>query len=115
MTVERGTPRSTTQGGSGFALANGGRAFRHRNYRLFFIGQLGFLVGPWMQSVAQAWLVLQLTHDPLVLGLTTALNFLPVLILGLFGGIIADVLPKRRALIGTQRGQLTLGAVRFGC
>jgi len=114
MTIERGTPRSTTAAGSGFALANGGRAFRHRNYRLFFIGQLVSLVGTWMQSVAQAWLVLQLTHDPLVLGLTTALNFLPVLILGLFGGIIADVLPKRRTLMGTQTVQMMLAFVLFG-
>ena len=55
-----GAPRS-----SGFAFANGGRAFRHRNYRLFFGGQLVSLVGTWMQQVAQAWLVLELTHDPL--------------------------------------------------
>ena len=61
----------------GFALANGGRAFRHRNYRLFFGGQLVSLVGTWMQQVAQAWLVLELTNDPLILGLTTALAFLP--------------------------------------
>ena len=55
-----GAPRS-----SGFAFANGGRAFRHRNYRLFFGGQLVSLVGTWMQQVAQAWLVLELTSDPL--------------------------------------------------
>ncbi len=110
MTVERGTPRST----GGFALSNGGRAFKHRNYRLFFGGQLVSLVGTWMQQVAQAWLVLQLTHDPLILGLTTALTFLPVLVLGLFGGILADALPKRRTLMVTQAVQMTLAFVLFG-
>ena len=72
------------------------------------------LVGTWMQSVAQAWLVLQLTHDPFVLGLVTALAFLPVLILGLFGGIIADALPKRRTLMTTQAIQMVLAFVLFG-
>jgi len=99
--------------GSGFALANGSRAFRHRNYRLFFGGQLVSLVGTWMQQVAQAWLVLELTSDPLVLGLTTALTFLPVLLLGLFGGLIADALPKRQTLIVTQAVQMTLAFVLF--
>ena len=106
----RGTPGT----GSGFAFANGGRAFRHRNYRLFFGGQLVSLVGTWMQQVAQAWLVLELTSDPLILGLTTALAFLPVLVLGLFGGLIADALPKRRTLIGTQTVQMALAFILFG-
>jgi MFS family permease len=97
----------------GFALANGGRAFRHRNYRLFFGGQLVSLIGTWMQQVAQAWLLLDLTNDPIVLGLAAALAFLPVLILGLFGGLIADALPKRKTLIVTQTVQMTLAFVLF--
>ena len=100
--------------GSGFALRNGGRAFAHRNYRLFFAGQLVSLVGTWMQQVAQAWLVLDLTSDPFVLGLVTALAFLPVLVLGLFGGLIADALPKRQTLIATQTVQMVLAFVLFG-
>jgi len=96
-----------------FALANGSRAFRHRNYRLFFGGQLVSLIGTWMQQVAQAWLLLELTHDPFILGLATALAFLPVLILGLFGGLIADALPKRRTLIATQTVQMVLAFVLF--
>ncbi len=100
--------------GSGFALRNGARAFRHRNYRLFFAGQLVSLVGTWMQQVAQAWLVLELTDDPFVLGLATALAFFPVLILGLFGGLIADALPKRQTLMATQAVQMTLAFVLFG-
>ena len=107
---DRGLPRPA----AGFAFANGGRAFRHRNYRLFFGGQLVSLVGTWMQQVAQAWLVLDLTNDPFVLGLVTALAFLPVLVLGLFGGLIADALPKRQTLMVTQAVQMTLAFVLFG-
>jgi MFS family permease len=98
---------------SGFALANGSRALRHRNYRLFFAGQLTSLVGTWMQQVAQAWLVLELTNDPLILGVVTALAFLPVMILGLFGGLIADALPKRRTLMATQTVQMLLAFALF--
>jgi MFS family permease len=108
------TTRAAPGPAKGFALANGGRAFRHRNYRLFFGGQLVSLVGTWMQQVAQAWLVLELTNDPLILGLTTALAFLPVLILGLFGGLIADALPKRPTLITTQAIQMMLAFILFG-
>ena len=81
---------------------NGLRVFRHRNYRLFFIGQAVSLVGTWMQQVAQAWLVLQLTHDPIWLGIVAAAQFIPVMIFGLFAGVLADALPKRRVLIWTQ-------------
>ena len=95
-------------------LRNGARAFRHRNYRLFFSGQLISLVGTWMQTVAQAWLVLQLTADPFLLGLVAAMQFLPVMVLGLFGGLIADALPKRRTLIATQAIQMLLAFILFG-
>lgn len=105
----RGVPAA----GSGFALANGARAFRHRNYRLFFAGQLISLVGTWMQSVAQAWLVLQMTGDPFLLGLVSAVQFLPVLVLGLFGGLIADSLPKRQTLVATQTIQMLLAFSLF--
>ena len=95
-------------------LANGSRAFAHRNYRLFFFGQLISLIGTWMQQVAQAWLVLQLTGDPFLLGLVAAMQFLPVMVLGLFGGLIADALPKRPTLIATQVVQMILAFVLFG-
>ena len=90
---------------------NGWRALRHRNYRLFYGGQLISLVGTWMMTVAQSWLVLQLTHDPFVLGVVAAAQFLPVLVLGLFGGVIADSLPKRRTLVTTQGIAMILGFV----
>ena len=98
----------------GLSLRNGSRAFTHRNYQLFFGGQAISLVGTWMQTVAQAWLVLQLTSDPIWLGLLSALQFLPVMILGLFGGLIADALPKRKTLIVTQVVQMLLAFVLFG-
>ena len=91
----------------------GARAFRHRNYRLFFAGQAISLVGTWMQQVAQGWLVLQLTHDPLWLGLVSVAQFGPVIAFGLFGGVIADQLPKRKTLIVTQVGAMVLAFALF--
>ncbi len=93
---------------------HGVRAFRHRNYRLFFTGQLISLVGTWMQQVAQAWLVLQLTHDPLWLGVVSVAQFGPVIIFGLFGGVIADQLPKRKTLLVTQTVAMVLAFILFG-
>lgn len=77
-------------------------ALRHRNFRLFWLGQLISLIGTWMQSTGQAWLVLQLTHSAWLLGVVGALQFLPVMLFSLFGGVIADRLPKRRILLFTQ-------------
>ncbi len=95
------------------SLRNGSRALAHRNYRLFFGGQGISLVGTWMQTVAQAWLVLKLTSDPFMLGLLSAAQFLPVMVLGLFGGIVADALPKRKTLIATQTSQMLLAFALF--
>jgi MFS family permease len=91
--------------------SDGMRAFRHRNYRLFFTGQAISLVGTWMQQVAQAWLVLELTHDPIWLGIVAAAQFIPVVVFGLFAGVAADALPKRRVLIWTQVSMMLLAAV----
>ncbi|HEY2303274.1 MAG TPA: MFS transporter, partial [Acidimicrobiales bacterium] len=73
-----------------------------RNYRLYFFGQAVSMCGTWMQTVGQAWLVLKLTGSGTALGLVIALQFLPVLILGPFGGVLVDRLPKRRVLFITQ-------------
>ncbi len=78
------------------------RALRNPNYRLFWIGQIVSMVGTWMQRVGQAWLVLRLTDSPLALGIVTACQTLPVLLLALFGGVVADRVPKRRLLVITQ-------------
>src|SRR5580700_11719820 len=74
----------------------------HRNYRLFFFGQLVSQGGTWMQTVAQSFLVLDLTHSGTQLGLTTAARFLPVLLFGPLGGVFADRADKRRILFVTQ-------------
>jgi MFS family permease len=78
------------------------RALRTPNFRLFWAGQLFSQVGTWMQRLAQAWLVLKITNSPLALGTITTVQFLPILLLSLFGGVFADRLPKRRLLLGTQ-------------
>ncbi len=77
-------------------------ALRHRNYRLFFGGQLISSVGTWMQSIAMPWLVLQTTHSALLVGVTLATQFLPMLLAGPFGGVVADRYPKRTVLQLTQ-------------
>jgi MFS family permease len=76
--------------------------FRHRNYRLFFAGQLVSLMGTWMQSVAQAWLVYRLTHSPFLLGLTSFCAQVTVFFMASFGGMIADRVDRRRLLLVTQ-------------
>ncbi|HEX7551750.1 MAG TPA: MFS transporter, partial [Candidatus Methylomirabilis sp.] len=78
------------------------RALAHRDFRLFLSGQLISLIGTWMQTVAQAWLVLELTSSPFKLGLIGALQFGPMLCFSFVAGAIVDRLPKRRVLIGTQ-------------
>jgi MFS family permease len=72
------------------------------NYRRYFAGQLVSLSGTWMQTVAALWLVLSLTGSGVAVGLTTALQFLPMLLLGAWGGVLADRIPRRRLLIATQ-------------
>jgi MFS family permease len=81
---------------------SGLRALNHRDFRLFICGQLISLIGTWMQSVAQSWLVLELTNSPFRLGLIGTLQFGPMLCFSLVSGAIADRLPKRRVIIATQ-------------
>jgi MFS family permease len=97
-----------------------GRALKHRNFRFFFFGQLISVTGTWMQTLAQGWLLGTLVGwDKAVvyIGLLGAVQFLPVLVLGLFGGIIADIWPKRMTIVGTQTVAgvlaLTLGGLDF--
>lgn len=79
------------------------RSLRVRNYRLFAGGQIVSLTGTWAQRVAQSWLVLDLSNDSgVALGIATALQFLPVLLFGLYGGVLADRYDKRRLLLGAQ-------------
>lgn len=78
------------------------RSLRHRNFRLYFIGQLLSLHGTWMQSVAQAWLVYRLTDSSFMLGLVSFLNLAPVLLLGFITGAVADRYPRFRLFWITQ-------------
>jgi MFS family permease len=75
---------------------------RHRNYRLYFYGQFVSQAGSWLQGAAQSWLVLQLTHSPVALGVLVFWQFGPYAILGLVGGAITDMLDSRRMLMATQ-------------
>ncbi|MCX5198660.1 MFS transporter [Streptomyces sp. NBC_00249] len=77
-------------------------SLRIRNYRLFATGQVVSNTGTWMQRIAQDWLVLSLTGSASAVGITIALQFLPMLLFGLYGGVLADRLPKRPLLIATQ-------------
>ena len=88
--------------------AYGFRALRNRNYRLFWFGQMVSVAGTWMQDTALALLVLHLTNSPFALGLTMTIRYLPALFFSLYGGVIADRLPKRTTLIVTQTLQLVI-------
>ena len=77
-------------------------ALKHRNFRLFIVGQFISLCGTWMQVIAQGWLVLQLTDSAFAVGLVTALGSLPILLFTLYGGVIADRVNKRRFILVLQ-------------
>lgn len=81
-------------------------AFRVPAYRWYWVSQLVSGMGTWAQTVAQAWLVLQLTKSAFALGMITTLQFLPMLVFPLLGGVLADRLPRRRVLVATQIGAM---------
>ncbi len=87
------------------------RSLRIRNYRLFAAGGVISNVGTWMQRIGQDWLVLQLTGSGVALGITTALQFLPMLLFGLLGGVLADRYPKRRVLAAANAALAVVGLV----
>jgi MFS family permease len=87
------------------------RSLRVRNFRLYFAGQGISMCGTWMQRVAQSWLVLELTNSGAALGLVLAAQFLPMLLVGPYGGLIADRADKRRVLYATQAAQALLALV----
>jgi len=89
------------------------RAFRHRNFRLFFAGQGISIIGTWVQSIALSWLMYRLTGSPVLLGLTTFLTQAPVLVVGPFSGWLGDRFDRRRLLVITQ-GLLLVQAVVLG-
>ena len=84
---------------------------RHRNYRLFFSGQVISVSGTWMQNIGLAWLVVELTHSPLAVGLLAFCRFIPFTVFGLFAGVVADRIDNRKLVIGTQTISMTLSAI----
>jgi MFS family permease len=90
------------------------RSLRIRNYRLFIIGQLISVTGTWMQTVAQTWLVVDLTGSGVDLGITVALQFLPMLLFGMWGGALADRSDKRRLLVAMQAAGGLLALILYG-
>jgi MFS family permease len=82
------------------------RALRHRNYRLFFWGQLVSLIGTWMQQTAMSWFVYQITNSKLLLGVVAAVGSAPMMFSSIWGGTLADLYPKRSILIATQSAQM---------
>ncbi|WP_324606858.1 MFS transporter [Streptomyces katrae] len=93
------TARTTRTAGTDNSMFS---SLKIRNYRLFATGQAVSNTGTWMQRIAQDWLVLSLTGSASAVGITIALQFLPMMVFGLYGGVLADRLPKRPLLIATQ-------------
>ncbi len=86
-------------------------ALRHRNFRLFFVGQLVSLAGSWMQNTAQGWLVYQLTGSKVLLGTVAAVGSLPMLLLSVLGGSVADRQSKRTVVFFTQTSMMLLAFI----
>src|SRR6266853_3321447 len=82
------------------------RALRHRNYRLFFWGQLVSLIGTWMQQTAMSWFVYEITNSKFLLGAVAAIGSAPMMLFSVWGGSLADLYPKRSILIATQTAQM---------
>jgi MFS family permease len=96
---------------TGAILALNRRTFsslHHRNYRLYFAGQVVSVTGTWMQNIAMAWLILDLTHSPLAVGALALCQFLPFTVFGLFAGVLVDRFDARRLVIGTQAASMVL-------
>jgi len=87
------------------------RSLRHRNFRLFWFGQMISLIGTWTQSVAQGWMVLRLSNSPFLLGVVSAFAGLPILFFSLPAGVLADRVKKRKFLIFTQIGAMVLAFI----
>ena len=83
---------------------------KHRNYRLFFTGQVVSNIGTWMQRVAQAWLVLSLTHSPVAVGILALCQFMPFTLFSLVAGAVVDRVDPWRTVIGTQLTQMLLAS-----
>jgi MFS family permease len=97
----------------GLALHRTFHSLHTRNFRLYFIGQVVSVTGTWINATASAWLVLTITNSGFALGMNTALTFLPILLVGAYGGLMADRFDKRKILIGTQIAYAVLAFTLF--
>ena len=96
---------------AGLRLPSTFAALRHRNFRLWFLGQTLSMIGTWMQSVAQGWLVYDLTGSDFALGVISFIGTLPTLFLMLPAGALADRIPRRRVLLFTQTTMMLLAFI----
>ena len=87
------------------------RSLRHRNFQLFFSGQMISLIGTWMQTVAQAWLVYRITGSSLLLGVVGFAGQIPIFLFAPLGGLAADRLNRHRVVIGTQAASMILAFI----
>src|SRR5246127_4974015 len=90
------------------------RALRHRNFQLFFSGQLISLIGTWMQNIAQAWLVYSMTHSPILLGAIGFASQIPAFLAAPFGGEVADRWSRHKLVIATQVSSMILAFILAG-
>ena len=107
-----GRPRRVATGGVSWRKTFS--AFQYRNYRLYFWGQLVSLIGTWMTSTAQGWLVYQLTGSKALLGIVAAAGTAPMLVFATLGGWVADRFPKRTVLLWTQSAMMVLAFIFAG-
>jgi len=109
ITVEGPSATAPARGAAGEGRAAGMfRALKNRNFQLFFSGQIISLVGTWMQTIAEAWLIYRLTHSSVLLGVLGFVSQIPIFLLSPLGGLVADRWPRRRVVIGTQTVSMLL-------
>jgi MFS family permease len=111
--LARGGPPPPRPPAPGGGFRRGFAALRHRNYRYYWSGQVVSLVGTWMQSVSQPWLVLLLGGSPIQLGIVLALQYTPAMLLAPLGGVLADRVDKRKALMAAQATAMIQAAILF--
>src|SRR5690606_5696067 len=95
----------------GFRLPKSFSALHHRNYRLFLSGQLISLAGTWMQTIAQGWLVYQISGSELALGIVGFASAIPALVISPMAGVVADRVSRRALLVATQTGAMLLALI----
>ena len=100
-------PAPSRQGRAGTLF----RSLRHRNFQLFFSGQIISLVGTWMQNIAQAWLIYRLTGSSVLLGVLGFVGQIPIFLLSPLAGLVADRWPRQRMVIATQAASMLLAFI----